>query len=69
MLVWTPIATNDSPNRLPPKGRMAPVSAAVVGNNVVFRFAYFLSVSTTVVQFASEADAVAWVEAHRVPEG
>jgi hypothetical protein len=68
MLVWTRIATNDAPNR-PSKGRMAPVSAAVVGNNVVFRFAYFLSVSTTVVPFVSEADAVKWVEAHRAPEG
>ena len=30
---------------------------------------YFLSVSTTVVPFVSEADAVKWVEAHRAPEG
>ena len=68
MLVWTPIATNDTPNRLG-KGRLAPASAAVIGTNVVFRFAYFLSVSTTVVPFSSEPEAAAWVEAHRLREG
>lgn len=66
MLVWIPIATSDAPNKLV-KGRLAPASAAVVGSNIVFRFAYFLSVSTTVVPFASEADAAAWVQAYRIP--
>jgi hypothetical protein len=68
MLVWTPIATNDPPTKLG-KGRIPLASAAVVGSNVVFRFSYFLSVTTMTVPFASEADATAWVEAHRAPKG
>jgi hypothetical protein len=68
MLVWTPIATNDPPTKLG-KGRIPLASAAVVGSNVVFRFSYFLSVTTMTVPFASEADATAWVEAHRGPKG
>jgi hypothetical protein len=68
MLTWIPIVTSDAPSKLG-KGRLPPASAAVVGSNVVFRFAYFLSVSTTTVPFASESDAAAWVEAHRVPDG
>lgn len=67
MLVWTPIATNCSPGKLR-KGRLPTASAAVIGSNVVFRFAYFLSVSTTVVPFGTEAEAATWVAAHRIPE-
>jgi hypothetical protein len=66
MLVWIPIATSDAPNKLR-KGRLPPLSAAVVGSNIVLRVAYFLSVNATVVPFASEADAAAWVQAHRIP--
>jgi len=43
-------------------------SAAVIGSNVVFRFSYGFSVTTTVVTFASEAEAAAWVEANRLPD-
>jgi hypothetical protein len=67
MLVWVSIATSDAPTKRV-KGRMPQTSAAVIGSSVVFRFAYFLSVSTTVVQFASPGDASAWVEANRLPD-
>jgi hypothetical protein len=67
MLVWVSIATSDAPTKRV-RGRIPLASAAVVGNSVVFRFAYFLSVSTTVVQFASPTDASAWVEANRLPD-
>jgi len=67
MLTWIPIATSDSPARLR-RGRVPVASAAVVGSNVVFRFSYGFSVTTTVVPFASEAEAAAWVEANRLPD-
>jgi hypothetical protein len=65
MLTWVPIATNESPTGVV-RGRLPQASAAVVGSNVVFRFSYFLSVTTTAAPFASEADAFAWVEANRL---
>jgi hypothetical protein len=67
MLTWVPIATSDPPSKVG-RGRLPPVSAAVVGSNVVFRFSYFLSVTTTLAPFASEADATAWVEANRLTD-
>jgi hypothetical protein len=67
MLTWIPIATSDAPTKLL-KGRLPVASAAVVGSNDVLRLAYFLSVNATVIPFASEADASAWVEANRRPD-
>jgi hypothetical protein len=67
MLTWISIVTNDAPPMLA-KGRMPPVSAAVVGSTVVFRLAYGFSTAATSVPFASQADAAAWVEANRASD-
>jgi hypothetical protein len=72
MIVWTPIANGDPVTYRGKPLNPPPVSATMIGSNVVLRcnFVGFFAntITVTAIPFDSEAKAAAWIEANRAPE-